>query len=210
VTARQGSVARRSSGLAASVGRWVRRVRGRRLPLSRVADTVVEVGPCVAGWAVRLGAAAAGAALVATAWFGYGRWPGGSGVLVTVAAFVVATVWPPLVVGLLLLVGVGVFGAGAPPLWLLLVLVLLGHVAVVAGGLASRVRFVTRVEWAVVRPLARELLVVQAGAQVLALLGALVGGVHTDAGDEVRAGAVVLVVVVLALVLPWAPSRDRR
>jgi hypothetical protein len=201
----------RGGGDASGAARWTALLsRARRGPVSRVSDTVVQVGPCVVGWAVRLGAAVLAAALIATAWFGYGRWPAATGALVTAAAFVLVAVWPSLAVGALLLVGTGVFGAGVPPLWLLLTLVLLGHLAVAVAGLAVRVRLLTRVEWAVVGLLARDFVVVQAGAQLLALVAALIGGMHVAAGDAVRAAAVVLVVVALAVVLPWAPTRKPR
>ncbi|WP_315098520.1 hypothetical protein [uncultured Cellulomonas sp.] len=124
-------------------------------------------------------------------------------VVVVLAALVVGTVLLPglglaalvaLVAGTRLLVG------DAPSLGVVMALVLLVHLTVWAGAVAARTSWRTRTELAVLLVGLRQLAVVQAGAQVLAVVAMLLVG--TAQGDLWRAVALVAAIVAAAVLLP--------
>jgi hypothetical protein len=181
---------------------WVRSFVRRWLWAEPPDDVVVGVGRCVPGVLVRIAAALAAAALLATFAFPVVGWSVRVGVGFAVGAALLVA-WSPGMVSLPIgLVGLGVLVDGVPPVGLLLLLVLLVHLTVVAAVLAARVRFDTLVEWRVIGRLGREFAVVQVGAQVLALGAAALAGADLRAGDGVRAAALLTTLVVLVVVLP--------
>lgn len=108
--------------------------------------------------------------------------------------------------GVLVVAGLVVLVGPAPPAAAILALVLLGHLAVWAGAVSARLTWRGRVELAVLLADLRDVAVVQAGAQVLAVVALLLGGAELGAGDVARVLAVAAGVAVVAIVLPRIPG----
>ena len=93
--------------------------------------------------------------------------------------------------------------AGDPPaLGVVMLLVLLVHLTLWSGALAARTSWRTRVELGVVVHGLRDVATVQVGAQVLAVVATVLGGVALGDGDLWRAAALVAVIAAAALLLP--------
>ncbi|QCB94915.1 hypothetical protein [Cellulomonas shaoxiangyii] len=169
-------------------------------------SVTLRTGPAVHALVLRGALALAGLAAAATA--AGGAVPTAVAVLLVVAGAAPA-VWPRSVAPALLVLGLGVrvLVAGPPEAWRLALLVLLVHAVLWLAAVAARTGRRTRVELAVLRDAAPVALVVQAGAQVLALVAAALAGGATG-GDGWRVAGTVAAAVVGALVLarpdePW-------
>lgn len=151
---------------------------------------------------VHAGAALLVAAMLVVGW-STARPVGPAAVLVALAlgAVVVGLPRAALTGGALVLVGLEVL-AGSPSVPQVLALVLLVHAAVVACSLAARVPWRAHVEAGVLVDVVREALPVQVGAQVLALVALVLGGVDVAAGDVWRVLGLAAAAGVVLLVLP--------
>ena len=156
----------------------------------------------VPAWVLRAALAVLGASTLLVAFAGVRLHP------VLVGAFVALVVATVVVPGLglaALVVLVAVVGllAGEPRgLGIVMLLVLLVHLTLWAGALVARTSWRTRVELGVVAHGLRDVATVQVGAQVLAVVATVLGGVTLGAGDGWRALALVAAIGASALLLP--------
>jgi len=163
--------------------------------------TVALVRP-VPSWALRGVAALLGAATLLVALAGSRLHPV---VVAGLVALVVATAVVPglgLAALVVLVAATGVVAGGPPALGVVMLLVLLVHLTLWAGALAARTSWRTRVELGVVVHGLRDVATVQVGAQVLAVVATVLGGVSLGAGDVWRAVALLTAMGAAALLLP--------
>ncbi|MFI2753833.1 hypothetical protein ACGIF2_10400 [Cellulomonas sp. P22] len=171
-------------------------------------EVEVQTGPAVPAVALRCALAVTAAAALALAWA-----PAPPAVLspvtLVLALLVAALVWQPgLGLGAVLALVVGgrvVAGDLLGPV-ALGVLVLLVHLVLWLAALATPTSWRTRVEVAVVVAGLRDLVVVQLGVQVLAVVALALARDGLAAGDAWRLGALLLAGAVVVLVLP-RPAR---
>ena len=168
-------------------------------------EVTVELVRPIPAWAVRSGVAVLGAVTLLVA-FGGSR-PHPLVVSGLVALLVATAVVPDL--GLTALVvlaaAAGVFAGEPPALGVVMLLVLLVHLTIWLGALAARTSWRTQVEAGVVVHGLRDVAMVQVGAQLLAVLATVLGGVAVGNGDLWRALALVAVIGASALLLPRRP-----
>ncbi|MDQ0372895.1 hypothetical protein [Cellulomonas humilata] len=163
--------------------------------------TVALVRPLPA-WLLRGVAALLGATTLLVAFAGERPHP----LLVAgLVALVVATVVIPglgLAALVVLAAATGVVAGGPPALGVVMLLVLLVHLTLWTGALAARTSWRTQVELGVVLGGLRDVATVQVGAQVLAVVATVLGGVALGDGDLWRALALVAAMGASALLLP--------
>ena len=172
-------------------------------------ETELETGPVVPLAVVRIAVAVVVAAMVIVA--SVSQWPGHGAVWVGAPLIGLAVMWRPwgalpafagLLAGAIVLVG------GTAPLPAVMVLVLLMHLTLVTAAFAARGSWGAAVEVRVLTDAARPFLVVQAGAQVLAVLALQLSGVSLGTGDMWRAVALLGAIGVALVVLPSRPPGD--
>lgn len=167
-----------------------------------MSEVSVDLVRPVPAWALRGVVGVLGAATLLVAFAGAGLHP------VVVAGFVALVVATVVVPGLgltalVVLVVATRVATGEPlALGLLMLLVLLVHLMLWAGALAARTSWRTQVELGVVAHGLRDVATVQVGAQVLAVVATVLGGVALGDGDLWRALALVAAIGASALLLP--------
>ncbi|KQY22170.1 hypothetical protein ASD16_16205 [Cellulomonas sp. Root485] len=170
-----------------------------------MSEVTVELVRPLPAWSVRGVAGLLGAATLLVAFAGSRPHP----LLVAgLVALVVATVVIPglgLAALVVLGAGAGVVAGDPPALGVVMLLVLLVHLTLWSGALAARTSWRTRVELGVVVHGLRDVATVQVGAQVLAVVATVLGGVALGDGDLWRAVALVAVIAAAALLLPRQP-----
>ncbi|GEK21976.1 hypothetical protein [Cellulomonas xylanilytica] len=166
-----------------------------------MSEVAVDLVRPVPAWALRGAVALLGAATLLVAFAGARLHPV---VVAALVALVVAiAVVPDLgLTGLVVLVAAAGVVADPPGLGAVMLLVLLVHLTLWAGALAARTSWRTQVEVAVVVRGVRDVAAVQVGAQLLAVVALVLGGVVLGAGDLWRALALVAAIGAAALLLP--------
>ncbi|WP_456787218.1 hypothetical protein [Cellulomonas sp. P5_C5] len=165
-------------------------------------EVTVDLVRPVPAWALRGAVGVLGAVLLLVAFAGVRPHP----LLVAgFVALVVATVVLPelgLTALVVLVAGVRVATGEPPALGIVMLLLLLVHLSLWAGALAARTSWRTQVELGVVVHGLRDVATVQVGAQMLAVVAVLLGGVTVGSGDLWRALALVAAIGATALLLP--------
>ena len=167
-----------------------------------MSEVSVELVRPLPAWLLRGVAGLLGAATLLVAFAGSRLHP------LLVAAFVALVVATVVIPGLglaglvALAAGAGVVAHDPPALGVVMLLVLLVHLTLWAGALAARTSWRTQVEAGVVTRRLRDVATVQVGAQVLAVVATVLGGVALGDGDLWRAVALVAVIGASALLLP--------
>jgi hypothetical protein len=178
--------------------------------MSRVQETApeaeLETGAVVPLALVKIAVAVIVAVMVILA--SVVEWPGHGAVWVGGPLIGLTVMWRPW--GALPALAGGLAGAivlvgGAAPLPAVMALVLLVHLTLVTAAFAGRGSWGAAVEARVLTDAARPFLVVQAGAQVLAVLALQVSGAALGPGDLWRAVALLGAIGVALLVLPSRP-----
>ncbi|MEN0128262.1 MAG: hypothetical protein AAGC49_02390 [Brevundimonas sp.] len=139
------------------------------------------------------------------------QWPGHGAVWAwapLIGAAVMVRPWGvvPALAGLL--TGAIVLVGGPVPGGVVAVLVLLVHLTLAVSAFVARGSWRASIEVQVLKHAARPFVVVQAGAQVLAVVALLVSGVSLGTADLWRAVALIAVLVVAFVALPSSPDAD--
>lgn len=167
-----------------------------------MSEVVVDLVRPVPSWVVR---GAVGVLSAVTLLVTFAGSPVDQVLVAGFVALVVATVVVPglCLTAVVVLVVATRLAVGQPPaLGLLMLLVLLVHLTLWAGAFAARTSWRTRVEVGVVVHGLRDVAVVQVGAQVLAVVVTVLGGVSLGSGDLWRALALVAAIGAAVLLLP--------